>query len=174
VTVRGDVEATSLKADTLMVDEGHIVDASVDTLQIKGQAVTFPIGAYTSGNVGQSSYGTIQSLNIPSTGAPLIIGLSVGVSASSTGIQGKRAYVRLLINGAERIGTQYISAAALVGSTTGGNNVQGIYGYNTAGTLTFYVDNVGAGNVSVVVQGGAESHTATFYRRSLWAMEAKR
>ena len=41
VTVRGDVEATSLKADTLMVDEGHIVDASVDTLQIKGRAVTF-------------------------------------------------------------------------------------------------------------------------------------
>ena len=149
-------------------------DVYVDTVNIEGQAVTFPIGAYTSGNVGRSSYGTIQSLNIPSTGAPLIIGLSVGVSASSTGIQGKRAYVRLLINGAERIGTQYISAAGQVGVTTDGNNQLNIFGYNTTGTLTFFVDNVGAGNVSVVVQGGAESHPATFYRRSLWAMEAKR
>jgi len=54
VTVRGDVEATSLKADTLMVDEGHIVDASVDTLQIAGNAVTL-LQAQTGGSYTGSS-----------------------------------------------------------------------------------------------------------------------
>ncbi|MDW0357722.1 hypothetical protein Q8G38_00160 [Halomonas venusta] len=46
-------------------------DAYVDTLQIKGQAVTLPLSAYTNGNVGLSSqwtWYTVQELHVPDTG----------------------------------------------------------------------------------------------------------
>lgn len=45
VTVRGDVEASSLKANTAMIDRAHLKDAVVDTLQLAGNAVTIPIAA---------------------------------------------------------------------------------------------------------------------------------
>lgn len=43
ITARGNIEATSLKANTLMVNRANIVNAAVDTLQIEGNAVTIPV-----------------------------------------------------------------------------------------------------------------------------------
>ena len=45
VTVRGDVEASSLKAGVAMVNSANIVIAAVDTLQIAGNAITVPVSA---------------------------------------------------------------------------------------------------------------------------------
>jgi hypothetical protein len=45
IYARGDIEASSLKANTLMVNRANIVDAAVDTLQIAGNAVTVPVSA---------------------------------------------------------------------------------------------------------------------------------
>ena len=47
ITARGDIEASSLKADSLeIVKEGHIEEASVSTLKIQNNAVTIPVSAY--------------------------------------------------------------------------------------------------------------------------------
>ena len=43
VTARGNIEASSLKANTAMVNRANIVNAAVDTLQIAGNAVTIPV-----------------------------------------------------------------------------------------------------------------------------------
>ena len=45
ITARGNIEASSLKANTLMVNRANIVNAAVDTLQIEGNAVTIPVHA---------------------------------------------------------------------------------------------------------------------------------
>jgi hypothetical protein len=46
IKARGDIEATSLGANKA-VGTANIIDAAVDTLQIKGQAVTIPIASAT-------------------------------------------------------------------------------------------------------------------------------
>lgn len=46
VTARGLVEASSLKANTAMINKAHIHDLAVETLKIKGNAVTVPQLAY--------------------------------------------------------------------------------------------------------------------------------
>ena len=106
VTVRGDVEATSLKADTLMVDEGHIVDASVDTLQIAGNAVTL-LQAQTGGS--SMSYGdtVIQSFNYDhgaNGNVPVLFtfGATVSYAAGNGGAAGTIGGIALEIDGATR------------------------------------------------------------------------
>jgi len=65
-----------VKPNTTLIDGNKIFtgDAYVDTLQIKGQAVTFARGAYTAGKVetNSTSWKTIQSIFVPRTGAPII------------------------------------------------------------------------------------------------------
>lgn len=79
VTVRGDVEASSLKANTAMVNRANIVNAAVDTLQIAGNAVTIPVAAYTVGSINASGGvglgATVQSAYInPEGGSVIVIG----------------------------------------------------------------------------------------------------
>jgi len=77
ILARGDIEALSLKANTLMVNTGNIHDLAVDTLQLAGQAVTLPSSAYTEGSV---SIGTgdviVQTLMLTGDGSPVMVGVS--------------------------------------------------------------------------------------------------
>lgn len=74
---RGDIEAQSLKANTVMVQTAHIA----------GQAVTIPVGAFSAGI--DTDDGVTQSVTLTSTGAPIRIdsGCSVtyGGSPSANG-----------------------------------------------------------------------------------------
>ena len=51
IVARGDIEASSLKANTLMVDTGHIKDLAVDTLKIGEHAVTVPTLSFQGAHV---------------------------------------------------------------------------------------------------------------------------
>lgn len=74
--VRGDVEASSLKANTAMVNSANIVNAAVNTLQIAGEAVTVPRSVYTAGAISfGSSPVTLQSIWMnPEGGSVCIVG----------------------------------------------------------------------------------------------------
>jgi hypothetical protein len=106
VTVRGDVEATSLKADTLMVDEGHIVDASVDTLQIRGNAVTL-LQAQTGGSyTGSSSWRNLVDFTyytgVDSGNIDVLVnwgGIITGGQTSGGTINQRDARLRIVIGG---------------------------------------------------------------------------
>lgn len=79
ITARGNIEASSLKANTAMVNRANIVNAAVDTLQINGEAVTVPRSVYTSGGVsvpdttGNNAWTTVQSLYIDAGGSSVAI-----------------------------------------------------------------------------------------------------
>ena len=92
--VRGDVEASSLKANTAMVNRANIVDAAVDTLQIAGNAVTIPASAEASGAA--NVVANTGSVNFQ--GAPVSLVLSASardkINSGST-----LAYMRLRRNG---------------------------------------------------------------------------
>jgi len=113
-------------------------DIYVDTVNIQGQAVTFPRGAYTASSVYRAdNYGTIQSLSFTATGAPLIITVSCSASMRD-GNQGETASLRLLVNGSAKISDQVIGTAALIGQEPQGNTDYGIYGFQAIGTMTFF------------------------------------
>jgi hypothetical protein len=86
ITARGDIEASSLKANTLMVNRANIVNAAVGTLQIAGNAVTIPVHAYTSASLTLNSidvYVDIQSAYVDPEGG------SVSVVATFQTTQGE-------------------------------------------------------------------------------------
>lgn len=73
VYARGDIEATSLKSDTLMVNTGNVNDLSVTTLKIADNAVTLSVGSYTAAS---AKVTTLATVVVESTGAPVFIGAS--------------------------------------------------------------------------------------------------
>jgi len=93
VRVRGDVEASSLKANTLMVNTGHINDLAVNTLKIADYAVTIPSSAYTEGTISVPNGSeiavtggaetVIQTLVVDNT-YPLILTCGAGISSTQT------------------------------------------------------------------------------------------
>jgi len=128
-------------------------DIYVDTVNIQGQAVTFPRGAYTASSVYRAdNYGTIQSLSFTATGAPLIITVSCSASMRD-GNQGETASLRLLVNGSAKISDQVIGTAALIGQEPQGNTDYGIYGFQAIGTMTFFLSAIAAGSATILVQG---------------------
>ena len=164
---------TNAKIGNAQITRAKIGNAQVDTLQIAGQAVTFPRGAYTASSVYRAdNYGTIQSLSFTATGAPLIITVSCSASMRD-GNEGETASLRLLVNGSAKISDQVIGTASLIGQEPQGNTNYGIYGFQAIGTMTFFLSAIAAGSATILVQGRGESGTY-FKNRSLWAMEAKR
>jgi hypothetical protein len=86
IYARGDIQASSLKANTLMVNRANIVNAAVGTLQIAGNAVTIPVHAYTSASLTLNSidvYVDIQSAYVDPEGG------SVSVVATFQTTQGE-------------------------------------------------------------------------------------
>lgn len=77
VIVRGDVEASSLKANTLMVRTANIFDFSVETLKIAGNAVTVMVGSQAGAGPCFAAI-NVSAGDIPvgSTTVPIIINIS--------------------------------------------------------------------------------------------------
>jgi hypothetical protein len=71
----GDAQITNAKIGDAAITAAKIGTAQVDTLQIKGQAVTLPISAYTSGEI-QTTHASIQALSYTPSGAPAIVTIS--------------------------------------------------------------------------------------------------
>jgi Putative phage tail protein len=90
LSATGAIEAASLKTGVAMVNTANIVDASVDTLQIKGQAVTFPIGAYFPG-IKTGSGIKLQVTYPDPTGAP--------ISIVASAVTGTVSYFEIRANG---------------------------------------------------------------------------
>lgn len=98
VYARGDIEASSLKANTLMVNKGNIVDAAVDTLKIAGNAVTVPVAATgtTSATTASADFG----------GAPVALIVTANAKVTATGIGGRDVVVTATVkNGGVTIKT---------------------------------------------------------------------
>ncbi len=115
IIARGDIQATSLNAATgtftgaLVAATGSFSGAlnaasgsfsgvltafainAVDTINLRGQAITIPVSAYSAGSVAASSAGTVvQTVGITSTGAPILViggatigGFTVGGNATA-------------------------------------------------------------------------------------------
>lgn len=77
IYARGDIEASSLKANTLMVNRANIVNAAVDTLQIEGNAVTVPVHARTTGVSLSLAYTDILTAPINALGNLVSIFVSI-------------------------------------------------------------------------------------------------
>ena len=93
VYARGDIEASSLKANTAMVNRANIVNAAVDTLQIAGNAITVPVSAN-----GASS---CQTAWTDFGGAPIALVVAGNGQHSYSGIGGTyiHKYLRIYRNG---------------------------------------------------------------------------
>jgi hypothetical protein len=96
ITARGDIEASSLKANTAMVNRANIVDAAVDTLQIAGNAVTVPVSA--------SGTTSCQTASTSFEGAPVAVVMAV--------------VAQLSMRGTNTLGTQIIAYASLYRGTS--------------------------------------------------------
>lgn len=114
-----DATITSAKIDDLAVTSAKIGDAAVDTLQLAGNAVTTPVGSYTSGNAtlgASSAWVTVQSVTINPQQAPVSLifnataNISVGTfdnppggSGSASAYASATLQARLMKNGAQLI-----------------------------------------------------------------------
>jgi len=77
IYARGDIEASSLKANTAMVNRANIVNAAVDTLQIAGNAVTVPVHARTTGVSLSLNYTDVITAPIDTLGSLVSIFVSI-------------------------------------------------------------------------------------------------
>ena len=114
IYARGDIEASSLKANTAMVNRANIVNAAVDTLQIEGNAVTIPVAA--------SGTSSCQTPYVDFNSAPLniiVAGNSDLTSDSSSSISGS-VYLDLYRNGS-LIGSWRVVSYHTTGGMKGGS-----------------------------------------------------
>lgn len=93
IYARGDIEASSLKANTAMVNRANIANAAVDTLQIAGNAVTIPVAAS-----GTSSCQT-PSVNFNSASLNIIVAGNSDLTSNSTHSTSGSVYLDLYRNG---------------------------------------------------------------------------
>lgn len=60
-----------------IIDKAQIKEAAVDTLELRDQAVTFPVSSYTADSVSiSSSWTQYQDVTIETTGAPVLVTIS--------------------------------------------------------------------------------------------------
>lgn len=152
VLARGDIEASTLKANTAMVQTAHLVNASVDTLAIAGNAVTVPVHAYTAGSVAIAGFNTIQSAYIATGGQPITILFFAKLLSGST--NDDTVTVRIL----DPNGVELVSDTLDLGALKS-EFVTMSYQHNVDGTY--------------VVQA-ASNETASFAKRSLVLLGTKR
>ena len=142
IYARGDIEASSLKANTAMVNRANIVDAAVDTFQIAGNAVTVPVGA--------NGTTSATTASVSFRGAPVII------TASGTGcnLNTNPSRATLSIYRDSTLLTTYDIGLAYSGTPDGGPDVY------AAGSIT-YIDYPGTAPATYTVQLGGATYNAS-------------
>lgn len=146
-------------------------DAYVDTLQIKGQAVTFPRGVSAAGNIAlpQSIYGTVLTLTMSTSGAPLIINASLGITKGVTGPDSE-GLMRLLVNGVEVVPPLTLGGVYTIRVYDGPTYSR----LNVAGACTRHLASTVKGTTTIQLQAYVSSGGGFAYARSITALEAKR
>lgn len=163
-----------IRPNTTLIDGNKIFtgDAYVDTLQIKGQAVTFPRGAFSEGlyNPSSQNWVTVQSLTATLTGAPLIVTASFSAFVDNTG-SNDTIQVRILVGGSVAFPAQVVARA-----TQDGQDSQFLPQYIIAGSpsVTHFIQSPGAGTATVAVQCISTVSGMQYRNRSLTVIEAKR
>lgn len=140
IKARGDIEATSLKADTAMVGSANIQDLAVDTLKIADNAVSIPT-SYVGGN--NMSTSVIDS----SIKKALVIVSCYSYCNSYNG-----SYSINIYRSGTLILTQTIQGFGQYPLYTGHCVVDNISGSNTYYTVSFSGGSV-YGNITVTVMG---------------------
>lgn len=116
--VRGNVEASSLKANTLMVNRANIVNAAVDTLQIEGNAVTIPVHSRPVPFNGRASeWTTIATAWINAGGSTVSVFASASVRTTSSESP-QDIYLRVLAPSGTQIGANSVSVRDALYSTS--------------------------------------------------------
>ena len=146
-----------------------IKDLGVDTLQIKGNAVTIPSSVTTSASVSVSASSnevTVQTLTFTSTGAPLLVFGTVEANPSSG--RGHSVTIRIKKNG-----TTIFTQNKAGGTGAANRNFDFAFSFThtntTVGsiTLTMTAENNGS-------TPQASAMTSTVFNRSLACLEVKR
>lgn len=152
-----------------LIDGGKIFtgDAYVDTLQIKGQAVTFPRGAFASNAVSFSSSGTnVLPLSVTATGAPIIILISFVATGNATRSSGG-------IDLAIRRGTTSLVSMRAISARQIGTDESVTYEVSGGFTYQYYMPAPTSGTYYINLKGsGLSSGICTI--RSITVLEAKR
>lgn len=146
-------------------------DAYVDTLQIKGQAVTFPRGASSSSNISVDSGGVnVLSLAATTTGAPILVTITVEVVNSTNTNQGNFMEVSVRRDGTTIAGpyrSLYAFLADISTESTKTYNIRGVasaqFYFSSSSSGTYYI-NCRTGSINDVTVSG----------RSMTIIEAKR
>ncbi|EIP96881.1 hypothetical protein OpiT1DRAFT_01308 [Opitutaceae bacterium TAV1] len=117
------VTAEKVGANQIITTSANIAALVVDTLHLKGQAVTIPVSAHTSASMtiaGNNTWQTIQTASIVSSGAPIAITFGFVGEVSNAYLdngawQGVRADLRLQRNGTTifTLGAQYVLSSML-------------------------------------------------------------
>lgn len=139
IYARGDIEASSLKANTAMVGTAHIGNLAVTTAKIGNNAVTIPVSAYTEGLINSGpSWTTVQSVACDPEGGSVSLVCSAMIEVSS-GMYSKTEARILSPSGGQvsyaSVSHNYINAVAAI-SLTGRSNQSGTYSFQVRNVST--------------------------------------
>lgn len=165
-----DASITNLKVATAAISTAHIQDANITTLKLAGQAVTIPVSAYTAGDIALvlssgTSWTTVQSVTITSTGAPINLFTNQLIRMGNSGGLNSVYYVRLVRNGVELV-YYLVFAPAWSSSITTQDHLAPFS----------YQDTPGAGTWTYELQATVNTNSANAWsgKRFLLALETKR
>ncbi len=166
VTVRGNVEASSLKANTAMVNTAHINDLAVTTLKIGNNAVTVPVTYTTASafNSWSTGYAEIGSIYVNPEGGTVILMCSANwqlTNASSVWIRIRHSSGAVI--------TETRSVGALIGYS-GGGDANPIY----AGTAMALGSRAEAGTYYMDIRAATSPSASTVTDRTLVGIGAKK
>jgi len=171
-SAKGTTDYWKRPEDVTTIDGNKIFtgDAYVDTLQIKGQAVTFPRGVSASNNI--SAVGNVLSIAITATGAPLIITGSVNITDANKTVYGDggRVEASLYRGGTKIFGPVSVATAVSEPMPPGGP----IYGVVGGGSIQAYMSSGVSGTYYLKLSLRGVGTDPRVESRSLTIVEAKR
>ncbi|WP_428398310.1 carbohydrate-binding protein [Marinobacter salarius] len=160
-----------IRPSTTLIDGNKIFtgDAYVDTLQIKGQAVTFPRGVSASNLISSFSSGNVLSIYAATTGAPIIVTACVEIFNSSGVSLPDFIEISVRRGGSTIFGPFRILSAFQIDQNEGGP----VYSCTGSGAIQFYLPSSSSGTYYLHVARGGFL-TFGVGARSLSILEAKR
>ncbi|MDF0750279.1 hypothetical protein NLU14_08555 [Marinobacter sp. 71-i] len=162
-----------IRPGTTLIDGNKIFtgDAYVDTLQIQGQAVTFPRGVSSSSTTTASATGSnVLSLSASLSGAPIIVTASVEVLGAPGSVSSNHA-ARLSVR---RGGVTIYGPVSICRAYQQGSDFSGpVYNIAGAGSIQFYMPSSPSATYYIHIDNSGGSNI-TVGHRALTIMEAKR